>query len=509
MSSATPSVYSRLPSLEGRARVAADHIQGYLMAEDEKDVLPIDEAMDHLAEMLRAQLDHTHEVIDTATKRRAEIGRLSAEQRSEELVTTWNEERQELIRSINDPWERIGVFMGKQFVRHERQPERADIHALSEEIYQLGAELSSVLWSIIDGSPLSPTEQRSRPSTRKIETPWDPDTLYPTPNLQGNGTRNLGRIASGDVAWTYDPNGAGSMLALVGESAIGRVDLSPGREGDALKSILEHVASPRALKTIVGVSRLVWEKTERKPLNRIATVTLGELARAAGYEPGPDRNVKAEIRQRLGKELRALCAITTWASDGPYDKKTRKRPMEWVAPLLSISAVLLEQLTADEGPVPVELDVMLGRNWAAAYSATDLVQIAPGFMKLHDDNVIRLGWFYQTEFRYRMTAARTTVKRTISSLCEEAVIDPGETKHRGRFLERLDKWHAELLDLNVIGAYGRTPSMGSDTTPGAAWARGMYTVRPPKSIMEAYADTRAKALARKPKRPTVARPRTL
>jgi hypothetical protein len=344
---------------------------------------------------------------------------------------------------------------------------------------------------------------RLRPSTRKIEVPWEPNTLYPAPNLQGNGTRNLGRAAAGDVTWQEDQNGGSTMLALIGGQAVARVDLTPGREGEALRDDLMRVMSPRALKTMVGISRLIWEKTGRKPVNQVATVTLGELARAAGYEPGADRHIKADIRHRLGRELRALCSITTWAANGPYDKRTRSSPKEWVAPLLIIPAVHLEQLKTEDGPIPVEIDVMLGRNWATAYSNTDLVQIAPGFMKLHDDNVIRLGWYYQTEFRYRMTAQRVTVTRSIRSLCTEAGIDTGKAHDRGRFLGRLDKWHTELLEAGVIGAYRRAPATQGDAPPSQVFARGEYSVRPPDPILEAYKDVRAKAAKRPAKRKRV------
>jgi len=381
---------------------------------------------------------------------------------------------------------------------------RASLIRLADQIERDGHGVLKAAFNLyhpVESAPEPPKTIRTgpRPSTRKIQIPWEHGTLYPAPNLQGNGTRNLGRTVSGDVIWSDDQSGSGGMLALVGDQQIARVDLTPGREGEALRSILTQVMSPRTLKTMVGISRLVWERTDRKPLNRGVTVRLGELARAAGYVPGDDRHIKVEIRHRLGLELRALCSISTWAADGPYDTKARMHKGAWAAKLLYIPAIHLDQLTADSGPIPDELDVMLGRNWAEAYANTDLVQIAPGFMKLHDENVIRLGWYYQTEFRYRMTKQRVTVERSIRSLCAEAGIDTGESKHRGRFLERLDKWHAELLVAGVIGGHRRAPGIGEDVPPGEVFARGEYMVRPPTPILEAYKDARAKAAKRPPK----------
>src|SRR5215210_1482003 len=164
---------------------------------------------------------------------------------------------------------------------------------MSRYVAEATQRVRKLCLELADALEAQPGQRGPRPSTRKIQVPWDPETLYPAPNLQGNGTRNLGRAASGDVKWRQVQDGSGGMLALVGDQAIARVDLTPGREGEALRDILTRVVSPRALKTMVGISRLVWEKTNRKPLNQVTTVTPGELARAAGYEPGEDRHIKA------------------------------------------------------------------------------------------------------------------------------------------------------------------------------------------------------------------------
>jgi hypothetical protein len=337
-----------------------------------------------------------------------------------------------------------------------------------------------------------------RKSNKKIETPWEDDTLYPVPNVQNRGTRNLADIISGAAEWIDDPARDESILAVLDGKSIGRIDLTPGRRGEAERK-LTALVSPRTIKTMVATSRLIFERTNRLPFNKAATLSVGEVARAMGYEPGNDRGIKPEILHRIGHDLRVLSRVLTWAADGPYDRKTQSRTSDWIAPLIIISAVHIEQQTATGATVPYEFDAMLGRNWAQAFAETDLLQVAPGFMQLEEGNAIRLGWYYLTEFRYRMTDKKAGITRTIRSLCQEARIDPGEPKHRGRFLQRFEKWHDELQRQGVIGSHRRTPMLETDCPPSEVYAKGEYIVRPPKPILEAYAATRAKAQERQAK----------
>jgi len=333
--------------------------------------------------------------------------------------------------------------------------------------------------------------QRPRASTKKIELPWTPVSFTPAPNVHNHGTRNLASSISGGASWETDPTGGYAVVATLGNRTIARVDLTPGQEASSMLALMSRVGSPSAIKTMVAASRLVWEKTGRMPFQHAATIGIGELARAAGYEAGDGRNIDPEIRRRIVQELRALTLVETWATDSPYDKKTRRRKGEWVAPLLVVTAAYREILHAEDGPVPTEIDIMLGRNWATAYAETDLVQIPAGFMKLHDDSVIRLAWYYVMAFRYRMMKPSMVIERPIRLLCSEAEIETGQARDRGRFLERLDKWHGLLVEHRIIGSYHRTPSIGTKDEPcperpSTVFEQGTYTVRPTQAIIDVY-----------------------
>jgi hypothetical protein len=343
----------------------------------------------------------------------------------------------------------------------------------------------------------SPTGPRTRATNRKIELPWPEGSLFPVPNVQNHGVRNLAHIIARDVRWQPDPGGGRGEVAVLDGKAIGRIDFTPSQEGAERK--LLDLLGPRAIKTMVVTSRLIIEGTNRSPLNHAATLRVGEIARAMGYKVGRDRKIDPEIIRRVAGDVYMLSKVETWAADGPYDPKTKQYRSGWVAPLIAITAVHAQQLAMEGPPLPFEFDAMLGRNWAQALLDSDLLQIAPGLMDLHDENVIRLAWYYLTEFRYRMTKRTPGAARKIAALCAEARIDAGQPKHRGRFLERLEGWHVQLADKGVIGTYARAPTPGevkqdNAWTPARIFAEGEYHVEPPPAILEAYQPARQHAL---------------
>lgn len=439
------------------------------------------EVLERIVSLLEASHKQVLMTQDRVREMHAHVSQLPPDQQDEALNTG----RMEITNDINRPWlQALGMMHELDAGEIERDGRAATIMQAAWSV-----QTEALIWAPVSGGTPNPAAQKRRASTKKIVLPWDSGTLYPAPNIQNHGTRNLARAVSRTSLWRNGPE-QGSLFALVGDEQVATIDLSPGQEENALREILEQVVSPRTIKTMIAVSRLIWERTNRKPINQGCDVTLGELARAAGYTAGEDRKVSPEIRLRIAQELRALCAVRTWATDGEYNKKTRRRPGAWVAPLLIISGVHLEELEDTEGPVPTEIGIMLGRNWAQAYEKTDLIQIPAGFMQLHDDSVIRLGWYYVTEFRYRMTSRRVAIERSIKSLCDEAGIDSGGSTHRGRFLDRLERWHTELREKGVISWHQRSPGSDADQSPGAIFEGGTYSVRPPKDVAEAYAPTR-------------------
>jgi hypothetical protein len=356
-----------------------------------------------------------------------------------------------------------------------------------------------------DEALAAPTsDARPRGSNRKIELPWTEESPFPMPNLQNHGTRNLATVLSGDAQWVADPARAQSRLAIVQGQPIGQIDFTPECEAGE-RALLDHL-SPGAIKAMVATSRLIFERTNHMPLNQGVTLRVGEIARAMGYRVDRSRHIDPAILRRVAGYVHVLSRTRTWAADGPYDPKTQRWTSSgWVAPLIAIGAVHVAQLALDDSlPLPYEFDAMLGRNWAQALMDSDLLQLAPGFMELTEENAIRLGWYYLTEFRYRMTKREPGTTRKVPALCAEARIDPGLPKHRGRFLERLEKWHEMLADVGVTGPYQRAPSAAevknapNRWTPAKLYAEAEYHVSPPPAILEAYSNARQKRLEEKP-----------
>jgi hypothetical protein len=336
-------------------------------------------------------------------------------------------------------------------------------------------------------------------SNRKITLPWPADSLYPVPNIQNHGTRNLGIILSGGAELRDDPEGGLGKIAVLADRTIGRVDFT--REAE--RALLD-VVSPRTIKTMVATARLIWEKTNHQAIpNQAATLSIGEIARAMGYTAGKDRAIDPLITQRIASDVFLLNRVVTWAADGPYERQKRKRQSGWIAPLIVITAVHVEQETFDGPALPYEFDAMLGRNWAAALANTDILQVAPGFIELDEESAIRLAWYYLTEFRYRMTRPEPGPTLNIAALCEAARIDAGLAKNRARFLERLERWHALLQSVGVIGTYERVPPADVDESPGQLFTEANYRVEPPKPILEAYQRSRQYAINRRQRRPKV------
>jgi len=363
--------------------------------------------------------------------------------------------------------------------------ERIDLGTLTrEQVFELADTIE------LGKHPKEWPPRSPRPSNRKINRPWTAESLYLMPNNGNHGTRNLGLMASNRDLWVSAPTGG--YQALINGAIVGMVELTDER---ALQQ-LTNTLSPRTMQTMVAITRLLWEKSSHKPLNFVATCTLGEIARAMGYKAGRGRKIDPEIRLGISHDIRALTQIKSYGADGAYDKRTRRWPSGWLAPLLSMSAVHVQTDLLGEN-VPYEFDLMLGRNWAETLEHYDVIQVAPGFLELKEDAPIKLGWFYTTAFRDRMTKSKSTVRRSITTLCDEARIDPGSVKHRGRFLDRLDNWHDQLQRQGVIGSYDRRPGGDTSAAPSEVFTRGEYAVTPPAAIRKAYDEPRQKAERRR------------
>ncbi len=345
---------------------------------------------------------------------------------------------------------------------------------------------------------------RSRPArkhNRKVTLSYDIDSLLQVPNIQGHGTRHLGQVIAGGAEWEHDANRQ-AMLASIDGSPVGMIDLTAGDKAGAERLI--GALGPRALQTVVATSKLVYEKTKGMPINQVATLDVREVATALRKKPDRWRKIDPDTLRRIGADLRAASRIQTWGADGPWDPKRHSARSGWVAPILHITAVHIEQLSLDGEAIPYEFDVLLGRNWATAIKEQyDVMQIAPGFMELDpstENQVIRLAWYYCTEFRYAMRKGRKKSPSSIPEIIRLARLE-WDTNNLKRSLTRLDKAHHRLAELQIIGTFARTPAFGVEDDNRTGWPprkvyeQGAYQVEPPAAILQAYDEQRQKALA--------------
>jgi hypothetical protein len=77
-------------------------------------------------------------------------------------------------------------------------------------------------------------------SNRKITLPWTADSLYPVPNIQNHGTRNLGIILSGGAELRDDPEGGLGKIAVLADRTIGRIDFTREAERALLEQCRAH-----------------------------------------------------------------------------------------------------------------------------------------------------------------------------------------------------------------------------------------------------------------------------
>jgi hypothetical protein len=136
-----------------------------------------------------------------------------------------------------------------------------------------------------------------------------------------------------------DPEAGVGKIAVLGERTNGEVDMT--REAE--RALLD-VVSPHTIKTMVATARLILEKTNHQAIpNQAATLSIGEIAHAMGYTAGKDRGIDPLITQRIASDLFLLNRVVTWAADGPYERQKRQRQSGWIAPLIVITAVHVEQ----------------------------------------------------------------------------------------------------------------------------------------------------------------------
>ena len=207
---------------------------------------------------------------------------------------------------------------------------------------------------IAGGAPHGTAPRRSN---RKIQALSFPNGLLPVPNILNHGTRHLGQMLSGGAEWTTDPEHQ-AMLATINGRTVGMIEFGIGGEDEAGRII--DALGPRSLKCMVAISGLIYDKTRGSLVNHGATLTVGEIARAMGYKPNVARAIDTDITLRIAAELRGLTKIMTWGADRPYDKKAMRVPSGWIAPLLVILAVHVEQAGLDGTTVPIEFDAVLG-----------------------------------------------------------------------------------------------------------------------------------------------------
>jgi hypothetical protein len=343
-----------------------------------------------------------------------------------------------------------------------------------------------------------------RKSTRKVVLPREfADHQLIMPNIQNHATRHLGQIMAGAATWEHDPNSKAFQARINGQT-VGMIAI--GSEGVDEAARIGSVLSPRALQTMVAVTNLILQKTHGMPVNRGATIHVREIALATGHTSSGKRAIDPATLARIGADLRAMSRVMTWGADGPWNKQNHRYPSAWIAPLIVIAAVHVEQPSLHGDPVPYEFDAMLGRPWAAAVrDHFDVAQVAPGFLKLdasRDEQAIRLAWWYQTQFRYGMMYGPRSSFPSLKELTARAVLSPStqgadkhETKNLRRLLDRLDGWHRKLAELEIIGSFRLLPAMPSDTPLRTLCEACWYGVAPPAAISGAYEPQRYKIRA--------------
>jgi hypothetical protein len=336
--------------------------------------------------------------------------------------------------------------------------------------------------------------------------PSDAEVIYPVPLVLAYGTRNLGRVLAGEATWT-DVEADGCRYAVLEVERVGQIycrfrpakwnmrDIE-SRNQQMTKSgaeIIEHLG-PGALKTMVAVSRLMFEKAVRDEGDEKHEAVLGlrEVAVAAGYRANNrTRCIERGTLERVRLDLEALKRIWIDAATEPASRAEKRAPIdrEWALPFLST----FDACRWGSGPggtrVPRAYRTALSYTWEEApFDRSHIAQIPAGFVDLdpvREGQAIKIAWHYLMRFRERMSRTgnkQETVR--IRDLCAQAGIDPGDKKNQGRFLKRLEAWHARLRDLGVIGAYNRVAPEGAG--PAVVFARGSYVVERPPGIRRAY-----------------------
>lgn len=346
------------------------------------------------------------------------------------------------------------------------------------------------------------------------------DQLMRIPNIQAHGTRSLIRALAGNAIWGNADSGADELHAKYQNRVIGMMPLNAtvvdSHTLDAMgRETAQRLAaklSPRAVQSMIAVSALIYEKTRGQPVNTAVTVNLREIALTMRYKPNATRTIDPEIYHGLATDLLACTRVFVWGATGAVNPKSKRPPTGWLAPLLLITAVRISQEDFDGHRLPIEFDAMLGRPWAEAMlEKFDVAQITPGLMDLSpttEGQAIKLGMYYLTDFRYRMTKTRQAPPVPIEQLCQESGIAI-DSDHAKRFLERLDNWHRRLQAVGVIGSYQRIPDDApNDWTPGRLLREGTYQVTLPVAIADAYAaHKKSPAIGPKPRRKRAASPR--
>jgi hypothetical protein len=185
-----------------------------------------------------------------------------------------------------------------------------------------------------------------------------------------------------------------------------------------------------------------------------------------GCTAGKDRAIDPLITQRIASDVFLLNRVVTWAADGPYERQKRKRQSGWIAPLIVITAVHVEQETFDGPALPYEFDAMLGRNWAAALANTDILQVAAGFIELDQESAIRLALPDRVPLPHGAARTRADTQYRRSLRCGPYRPRPGQ--NQARFLER---WHAPVA-AGGRGGKRRMRCAPKTPPPRAIWRGG-------------------------------------